>query len=94
MFCNVILSNGVYDPLECILPGIHLDHPDASDHLVHDTNTSVSLPSRLEVIVIAQPGGLYLIYKHAARGRLRPRASAYKSGAARLGVNEHLIYCC
>ena len=43
-----ILSNGSDYSLEGILPGIHLDHPDSSDHLIHDTNTSVCLLSRFE----------------------------------------------
>ena len=33
---------------ECILPGVHLDHSDTSDHLVHHLDTSISDTSCLQ----------------------------------------------
>ena len=37
-----LLSNSSDDPLEGVLPGIHLDHPDPSNHLIHDTYSLIS----------------------------------------------------
>ena len=42
------LSQGLEHPLEGVLPSIHLDDPDASNDLIHNAHTLVSLLSRLE----------------------------------------------
>ena len=42
------LSQVCDDPLEGILPGVHLDDPDTCDDFVHNANSLVSEKSRLE----------------------------------------------